>query len=129
DLDQLEDGLKTMVGERGVTLSGGQRQRLAIARAVLVRPRILLLDDALSMVDAETAVAVLNNLKRELADTTVLVAAHRTATLLGTDQVLVFDKGAVVERGSPAELMAQEDSRFGAMHERQKLQDELEGDA
>ncbi|MGE0707873.1 MAG: ABC transporter ATP-binding protein [Planctomycetota bacterium] len=125
DLDQLEQGLDTLVGERGVTLSGGQRQRLAIARAVLVAPRLLLLDDALSMVDAETAVAVLENLRRTLPGATVIAAAHRTATLLGADEVLVFDRGRVVERGKPADLLGHPGSRFRAMHERQRLQSEI----
>lgn len=128
DLDQLADGLETLVGERGVTLSGGQRQRLAIARAVLIRPRVLLLDDALSMVDAETAVAILKNLRAALGDTTVLVAAHRTATLLGTDEVLVLAQGRVVERGAPQALLEQADSQFHAMHERQRLREALEAE-
>ncbi len=127
DLDQLPRGLETWVGERGVTLSGGQRQRLAIARAVLVRPRVLLLDDALSMVDAETAVAVLGNLRRALPGATFLVAAHRTATLLGADEVLVLEEGRVVERGAPAALLTREGGRFHAAHERQRLQAEVEG--
>jgi len=126
DLDQLDGGLEAVVGERGVTLSGGQRQRLAIARAVLVAPRILLLDDALSMVDAETAVAVLANLRAALPETTVVVAAHRTATLLPTDEVLILEAGRVVERGRPGELLERAGSRFRAMHERQRLEQDLE---
>jgi len=128
DLDQLEDGLSTMVGERGVTLSGGQRQRLAIARAILIQPRVLLLDDALSMVDSETAVAILAHLRRALPDATLVVSAHRTATLLGADQLLILDRGRVVERGSPQELLAESTSRFAKLHERQRLQAELEGE-
>jgi ATP-binding cassette subfamily B protein len=128
DLDQLEDGLETVVGERGVTLSGGQRQRLAIARAVLIQPSLLLLDDALSMVDAETAVAVLQNLREALPGVTLIVAAHRTATLLGCDELLILDAGREVERGSPQTLLDDAGSRFAAMHERQRLQAELEGD-
>ena len=126
DLDQLDGGLEAQVGEDGVTLSGGQRQRLAIARAVLLKPKVLLLDDALSMVDAETAVAVLGNLRRELPETTVVVAAHRTATLLGCAEVLVLDQGRVVERGAPTALIEDEGTRFGAMHERQRLNEQLE---
>lgn len=125
DLDQLEDGLETVVGERGVTLSGGQRQRLAIARAVLIQPKVLLLDDALSMVDAETAVAVLANLEAILGETTVLVAAHRTATLLGCDDLVVLDQGRIVEQGAPGALLEQEGSLFAGMHERQRLQAEI----
>lgn len=129
DLDQLEAGLETMVGERGVTLSGGQRQRLAIARAILIQPRVLLLDDALSMVDSETAVAILAHLRRVLPDATLVVTAHRTATLLGADQLLILERGRVVERGLPHELLEDSESRFAKLHERQRLQAELEGDA
>lgn len=125
DLDQLEAGLETMVGERGVTLSGGQRQRLAIARAIMGEPKVLLLDDALSMVDAETAVAVLDNLRRELGDTTAIVSAHRTATLLGCNEILVLEQGKIVERGAPQELLETEDSLFARMHERQRLSAEI----
>ena len=126
DLDQLPEGLDTLVGERGVMLSGGQRQRLAIARALVVKPRVLLLDDALSMIDAATASAILTNLRRELPATTVLVAAHRTSTLLGCDEVAVLDRGRVVERGPPAELLTREGGLFRALHERQRLQADLE---
>lgn len=126
DLDQLPDGLDTLVGERGVMLSGGQRQRLAIARALVVKPKVLLLDDALSMIDAATAAAILANLRRELPGTTVLVAAHRTSTLLGCDEIAVLERGRVVERGPPAELLAREGGRFRALHERQRLQADLE---
>ena len=126
DLDQLESGLETLVGERGVTLSGGQRQRLAIARALMIKPRILLLDDALSMVDAETAVAILTNLRAALPDSTVIVTAHRTATLLGADELIVLERGSVLERGAPRELLQRPEGHFARMHERQRLQAELE---
>lgn len=128
DLDQLDAGLATLIGERGVTLSGGQRQRLAIARALLIKPRVLLLDDALSMVDAETAVAILSNLRAALPEATLVVTAHRTATLLGADELLVLERGTVIERGAPRELLARPEGVFARMHERQRLQAEL-GDA
>lgn len=126
DLDQFEAGLDTEIGERGVTLSGGQRQRLAIARAVIVKPKVLLLDDALSMVDAETAVQILNQLRARLAGTTLVIAAHRTATLLGCDELLVLEQGRVIERGKPQALLEQAESWFAGMHERQRLTEELE---
>ena len=78
------------------------------------------------MVDAETAVAVLKKLRQALPEVTTLVAAHRSAPLLGCDEILVLDEGRVVERGSPGELLARPDSRFALMHERQRLQSEIE---
>ena len=97
---------------------GGIRSGAALAQ-------VIVLDDSLSMVDAETAVAVLKNLRESLEGTTLLVAAHRTATLLGCDELVVLEKGRVVERGSPTELLEQEESLFCAMHARQRLQTEI----
>jgi ATP-binding cassette, subfamily B, multidrug efflux pump len=125
DLDQLPSGLDTLVGERGVTLSGGQRQRTAIARALLLNPQIMLLDDALSMIDAETSADILQGLKKALRGLTVIVAAHRTATLLSADEILVLDEGRVVERGAPEQLLRAA-GQFAEAHERQRLQEQLE---
>jgi ATP-binding cassette, subfamily B, multidrug efflux pump len=125
DLDQFPKGLDTLVGERGVTLSGGQRQRTAIARALYLKPKIMLLDDALSMVDAETASEILKGLGKALKELTVLVAAHRTATLLEADEILVLDQGRVVERGTPKDLL-DSGGIFAQAHERQRLQEQLE---
>ena len=125
DLERLPQGLDTLIGERGVMLSGGQRQRAAIARALLVMPRVVLLDDALSMVDAETASLILDNLGGALAGLTVVIAAHRTATLLRCDELMVLDEGRVIERGAPASLLSR-GGLFARAHERQRLQDRLE---
>lgn len=125
DIDQFPQGLETLVGERGVTLSGGQRQRTAIARALYLNPKIVLFDDALSMIDAETATEILRGLKEALSGLTVVVAAHRAATLLQADEILVLDEGKVVERGSPEELL-QTGGLFAEAHERQRLQEQLE---
>lgn len=102
DLARFPAGLDTLVGERGVTLSGGQRQRVAIARALLARPRLLLLDDCLSAVDAQTERVIL----AALPACTVLFATHRLAAAEMCDRVLVLDRGRVVEAGAPAELAA-----------------------
>lgn len=125
DLDQLDQGLETLLGERGVTLSGGQRQRVAIARALMVKPKILLLDDALSMVDAETSSQILTNLQQAADSLTVVVAAHRTATLLDTDEIIVLEQGRIIERGAPQELLERPGSVFAEAHEHQRLQDSL----
>jgi ATP-binding cassette, subfamily B, bacterial len=104
-VDALPLGYETMLGERGVTLSGGQRQRLAIARALLRDAPILLLDEATSALDAESESLVQTALSRVMEGRTTLVIAHRLATVLGADRILVLDKGEIVEEGTHAELM------------------------
>jgi ATP-binding cassette subfamily B protein len=102
----LPQGYDTVVGERGVTLSGGQRQRLAIARAVLKDAPILLLDEATSALDSESERAVQDALDRLMQGRTTLVVAHRLATILSADRILVMEDGRIVEQGSHAELKA-----------------------
>ena len=94
---ELDEGYDTVVGERGLTLSGGQRQRIALARALLARPRVLILDDATSAIDAATEHAILTGLREELTDVTVVAIAHRRSTLALTDEVVVIDHGRVDE--------------------------------
>ncbi|WP_449255624.1 ABC transporter transmembrane domain-containing protein [Bosea sp. (in: a-proteobacteria)] len=103
---ELPEGYATIVGERGVTLSGGQRQRLAIARAVLKDAPILLLDEATSALDSESERAVQDALDRLMQGRTTLVVAHRLATILSADRILVMEEGRIVEQGSHAELKA-----------------------
>ena len=95
----------TMVGERGVTLSGGQKQRTAIARMLMQKTPIMVFDDSLSAVDAETDAQIRQALKSKLADATVILIAHRVTTLMQADCILVLDKGKVAEIGSHEELM------------------------
>jgi ATP-binding cassette, subfamily B, bacterial len=96
----FEDGYETRIGERGVTLSGGQRQRLALARALLQRPAVLILDDALSAVDTETERSILSSLAGARRQQTTVVIAHRLSTLMEADEILVLDDGRVVQRGT-----------------------------
>ncbi len=105
-VDALPDGLDTRVGEGGARLSGGQRQRLAIARAILKDPPILVLDEATSALDAESERAVQEALERLMAGRTVLVIAHRLSTVRRADQLVVLDAGRIVERGRHADLLA-----------------------
>jgi ATP-binding cassette subfamily B protein len=102
----LPEGFETPVGERGVTLSGGQRQRLAIARAVLRDAPVLLLDEATSALDAESEALVQKALERIMAGRTSLVIAHRLATVLSADRIVVLQKGRVAEEGTHAKLSA-----------------------
>ena len=106
DVTGFPDGLETTVGERGLTLSGGQQQRVALARALLTDPRILILDDALSAVDARTEEAILTRLRGVMRERTSIVVSHRISTVRGADLILVLDRGRVVERGTHDELLA-----------------------
>lgn len=100
-------GYDTQVGEEGISLSGGQRQRIAIARALLIDPELLILDDALSAVDAETETKILQTLRAERQDKTTIIASHRLSSVMNADEILVMDDGKIIERGSHAELMRQ----------------------
>jgi len=104
-IQELPDGYDTRVGERGLTLSGGQRQRVAIARALLADPRILILDDATSSVDATTEGAIKSGLREAMAGRTTFIIAHRLSTVSLADEIIVLDRGEVVDRGTHEELM------------------------
>jgi ATP-binding cassette subfamily B protein len=101
------DGYETLVGEKGVTLSGGQKQRVAIARTLLKDPRILILDDSTSSVDTETEAAIRKALEHLMKNRTSFVIAHRIQSVMTADQILVFDKGEVVQHGKHADLVNQ----------------------
>jgi len=101
---QFEHGYETLVGERGITLSGGQRQRVALARALLKEPVILILDDALSAVDTETESFILEALQSRRGRHTTIVIAHRLSTLMHADEILVFDRGRIIQRGTHNDL-------------------------
>jgi len=104
-IEELPDGYDTMVGERGITLSGGQRQRLAIARALLVDPRILILDDATASVDATTEARIRLGLREAMRGRTTIIIAHRLSTLALADELVVLDRGRLVARGTHEELL------------------------
>ncbi|HEU4401392.1 MAG TPA: ABC transporter ATP-binding protein, partial [Candidatus Polarisedimenticolia bacterium] len=125
DLQDLPHGLDTMVGERGITLSGGQRQRVALARALLLDPPILILDDALSSVDADTEEAILRGLRGVMRGRTTFLISHRVSTVLGADRIVVLEDGRMAESGTPAELLAR-DGLFARMYRQQQIERELE---
>lgn len=123
DLAQLPQGLETIVGERGVNLSGGQRQRAALARAVLMAPRILILDDTLSAVDTHTADHILNALEPLMEGRTTIVVAHRISTVAHCDQVVLLEEGRIAERGTHAALLAR-GGRYAELFESQEREPE-----
>ena len=106
DLEQLPQGLDTRLGDRGVTLSGGQRQRTALARVLLLAPKLLILDDTLSAVDTQTAAAILAELRPFADQRTTILIAHRLSTVSHADNIIVLDEGRLVEQGTHAELLA-----------------------
>ena len=125
---RLPAGMDTVVGERGVVLSGGERQRTALARALLRKPRLMLLDDALSAVDSETEARILENLRTFLAGVTLVLATHRVFVAELCDQVLVLEDGRAVQGGSPQEL-ADQPGHFARIRQLQSLEREILGKA
>lgn len=113
-----------MVGERGITLSGGQKQRVTLARAIIRRPRILILDDALSSVDSYTEEKILARLREVMRERTSIIVSHRISTVRDADVIYVLDDGEIIESGTHEELLAR-GGEYAALYERQLLEEEL----
>ncbi len=124
EFEEFPQGLETMVGERGMTLSGGQKQRSAIARALLRRPAILILDDALASVDTYTEEQILNGLRSYTITATTILISHRVSTVRNADQIAVLNHGRIVEIGNHDELLAR-NGYYAGLYQKQQLEEEL----
>ncbi|QVY62751.1 ABC transporter ATP-binding protein [Cytobacillus gottheilii] len=121
DLENLPDGLNTLVGEKGVSLSGGQKQRVSIARALIKDPEILILDDSLSAVDAKTETSIIKNIQSERSDKTTIITTHRLSGIQHADLIIVLDNGQVIEQGTHEELLQQR-GWYKEQYDRQQLE-------
>ena len=128
DIQAMPQGFDTVIGEKGVSLSGGQKQRLAMSRAMILNPDILILDDSLSAVDAKTEFAIIDNLKETRKDKTTIITAHRLSAVVHADLILVMQNGQIIERGTHEELLAL-DGWYAQTYQSQQLEMKGEEDA
>ena len=128
DIQAMPQGFNTVIGEKGVSLSGGQKQRLAMSRAMILNPDILILDDSLSAVDAKTEFAIIDNLKETRKDKTTIITAHRLSAVVHADLILVMQDGRIIERGTHEDLLAL-DGWYAQTYQSQQLEMKGEEDA
>ena len=128
DIQAMPEGFDTVIGEKGVSLSGGQKQRLAMSRAMILNPDILILDDSLSAVDAKTEFAIIDNLKATRKDKTTIITAHRLSAVVHADLILVMQNGRIIERGRHEDLLAL-DGWYAQTYQSQQLEMKGEEDA
>jgi ATP-binding cassette subfamily B multidrug efflux pump len=129
NIQSFPKGFETKLGDRGITISGGQKQRISIARAIVGKPKILIFDDCLSAVDTETEKGIINNLTSVMKDKTTLIISHRVSSVAHCDQIFVLDDGTVLEQGTHASLMTDENSSYAMLYRKQLTEDnEVVGD-
>jgi ATP-binding cassette subfamily C protein len=121
---ELPDGLDTFIGDRGVKLSGGEKQRLALARALLSKPSIIILDEATSNLDSENEKRILNSVENLHGDITILMIAHRLSTIRNADQIYFMENGSIVESGTWDELLSKNNGKFNSFHKFQSIEQE-----
>ena len=124
-IEEFPDGLDTYLGERGITISGGQKQRTALARAIAIHPRILIMDSAFANVDTHTEDTILNRLKDVMAERTTIIISHRISTVKSADLIVVMKDGEIVERGTH-EILLERNGVYAGIYEKQLLQEELD---
>ena len=124
-IEEFPDGLETFLGERGITISGGQRQRSALARAIIIKPKILILDDAFANVDTQTEDTILSRLDEIMKNRTTILISHRISTVKNADHIIVLNDGSIVETGTHEQLLAH-NGIYAGIYETQLLQEELE---
>jgi ATP-binding cassette subfamily B multidrug efflux pump len=125
ELNYLPDGIHTLVGEKGVALSGGQKQRVSIARALIANPEILILDDALSAVDAKTETKIVHGIRSQRAGRTTLITTHRLSAVQHADWIIVMDEGAIIEEGTHDYLVLQ-NGWYKEQYDRQQIEAQIE---
>jgi ATP-binding cassette subfamily B protein len=124
-IEEFPEGLETLLGERGMTISGGQRQRSALARAIIIKPKILILDDAFANVDTQTEDTILSRLAEIMKDRTTILISHRISTVKNADHIIVLNDGSIVETGTHEQLL-EHNGIYAGIYETQLLQEELE---
>jgi len=125
NVERFPEGFGTKIGERGITLSGGQKQRLSIARAIVRKPKILVLDDALSAVDTKTENTILRSMEKIMKDHTSVIISHRISSAKLADKIIVLDEGKVIEKGTNASLLA-ENGVYKELYEMQLLAEQMQ---
>ena len=125
DIMQMPHGYETLVGERGISLSGGQKQRISIARAFITDPNLLILDDALSAVDAKTEEAILEQIRQKENHSSMIIVAHRLSSVMHADEIIVLEDGQIAERGTHQQLLDNQ-AWYAKMWYKQQLESNLD---